>query len=94
MPLHFPSVGIVQLCTSNKEVLESHTADNVADRYSEVVREWKVEDKCIAITTNIGHNLVNTLVVNLQWPCVPCFAHSLQLAVKACLVLPTFINAF
>ena len=47
-----------------------------------------------AITTNIGHNLVNALVVNLQLPRVPCFAHSLQLAVKACLVLPTFINAF
>ena len=37
---------------------------------------------------------MNTLVVNLQWPRVPCFAHRLQLAVKACLVLPTFINAF
>ena len=42
-----------ELCScvlQTKEVPESHTTGNVADWFSEVVREWKVEDKCIAIT--------------------------------------------
>ena len=63
-----------------------------ADQLSEVVRKWKVEDKCIVTTTD-GRNLVNALVVNLQWPRIPVL-YSVQQAVMACLVLPTVLSRF
>ena len=71
-----------------KEVQERHTALNIADDLRAVINEWDLSEKMTGITSDNARNIVAALAL-LPWPRVSCFAHTLQLAVKEGLKVPT-----
>ena len=59
-----------------KEFPESHTGSNIADELLVILDEWKLAPQMLtAVTTDNGPNILN-------WPRMPCFSHSLHLAVE------------
>ena len=74
--------------TDKKKVRERHTALNIADDLRAVIDEWDLLEKVTGITSDNARNIVAALAL-LPWPCVSCFAHTLQLAVKEGLKVPT-----
>ena len=58
-----------------------HTAENIASILKRIVREWRIEDKVVAIVTDNASNI--TAAVKLTgWRHIPCFAHTLNLVVQ------------
>ena len=64
-----------------RQVKERHTGNNVASDLKAVTTEWNLDSKVTGVTTDNTSNMVAALVL-LPWPRMPCFAHTLQLAVK------------
>ncbi|KAI7814943.1 putative zinc finger BED domain-containing protein 1-like [Triplophysa rosa] len=50
-----------------------------------VTNEWGVGDKIVACVTDNASNIVSALKDHLHWDHIPCFAHMLNLIVKAAL---------
>ena len=71
-----------------REVTERHTIVNVSEEISGVLDEWKVGAKLEAITTDNARNIVGA-VCHQKLRHIPCFAHTLQLGVRAGLELPS-----
>ena len=69
------------------EVRERHTAVNVAHDLQAISEKWNLASKVAGCTTDNARNMVAALAL-LPWPRVPCFAHTLQLAVKEGLKVP------
>jgi len=68
------------LCTS--EMAERHTGSNIAARIREVLQMWNVRDNhASAVMTDNASNMTADLN-DLEWSHLPCFAHTLQLAVN------------
>ena len=63
---------------------ERHTADNLARELTRVSEEWGVKDKIVACVTDNAANIVSA-VRYLHWDHIPCFAHVLNLIVRAAL---------
>ena len=60
---------------------ERHTAENLRDELLRVIREWKLEEKVVAVCTDNAANI--TAAVKLaKLKHLPCFAHTLNLVVK------------
>ena len=78
---------LVARVLTTKEVRERHTAVNVADDLRTVIEEWNLAPKVAGITTDNARNMVAAVAL-LPWARVPCFAHTLQLAVKEGLKVP------
>ena len=72
-----------------REVKERHTAVNVAGELRSVAGEWKIADKIVATTTDNAPNMVNAVASVLEWTHIGCLAHTLQIAVRAGLALPS-----
>ena len=72
-----------------KEFAQSHTGLNIAEEIQNVLDEWNLSpEQVAAATTDNAFNMV--LAIDLmEWVRIPCFSHSLQLAVEAALKLPT-----
>ena len=51
------------------------------------MEEWRLHEKLVGITINNGRNMVSA-VEKLSWLRIPCFAHTLQIAVKPGLSVP------
>ena len=73
-----------------RNVTERHTMDNVSDNLKAVAVEWQIDQKLSGATTDNACNMVRA-VQFLSWKHIPCFGHTLQLAVKAGLEIPSVI---
>lgn len=60
----------------------SHTAENLAKELRDLVSEWKLTDKISAVVTDNANNIVKDVNEINKWRHVPCFAHTLSLAMK------------
>ena len=75
------------------EFPEAHTGSSIAEELQEILKNWKLpQDKISAITTDNGTNIVAALEI-VQWKRMPCFSHTLQLAVEVVLTLPEVSRA-
>ena len=66
-----------------QEMSERHTGKNIAERLREAVQKWTINELyIIAIVRDNARNM-DIAVTELGWDDVPCFAHTLQLAVRS-----------
>ena len=65
-------------------VLEvSHTSENIATHLKAITQNWKIpEVKISGIVTDNAANIKRAILTILKWKHIPCFAHTLSLAVK------------
>ena len=76
-----------------KEFFDSHSAENVAEELRSILYQWELStDKVVAATTNNCANMVRAMQLN-DWMNVPCFSHTLNLAVEKVLLLPVVSKA-
>ncbi|KAG2457666.1 WDR47 protein, partial [Polypterus senegalus] len=64
---------------------DRHTAAHLARELTRVTNEWGVGDKIVACVTDNASNIVSALKDHLHWDHIPCFAHMLNLIVRAAL---------
>ncbi len=69
-----------------------HTAANISDRLSEIIKEWGIQVFCMGHDNASNMNLVMELC-ELFPNDLGCTGHTLQLAIKSGLVLPNVIDA-
>ena len=68
---------------------ESHTAEHLADAIKECLGDWNIEKfKISCITVDNAFNIIKGVKQILEWPYLPCFGHTLNLALKAGFALP------
>ena len=71
----------------------AHTGVNIAAELQLVLDNWKLpEDNLSAVTTDNGSNIVAAFDIT-RWLRMPCFSHTLQLAVEVVLKLPEVSRA-
>ena len=76
-----------------KEFPDTHTANNIAEELETILQEWNLpQDKLCAVTTDNGTNIVLAADI-LGWQRMPCFSHTLQLAVEKAMSLPDVSRA-
>ena len=76
-----------------REFSDSHTAANIAEELKGIIQEWSLSlDKLSAATTDNGTNIVLATEI-LQVQRMPCFSHTLQLAVEKAMQLPDVAKA-
>ena len=64
----------------------AHNAINIAEELGIILKEWKIEHKVVAVTTDNAKSVVNaTSRLNIMH--IPCLGHTLQLGVKKALEL-------
>lgn len=63
---------------------QDHTGRNIHDFLEQTLEEWGLKDDAIHvyIVTDNAKNMVNAVEKNPSWKRIPCFAHTLQLAIK------------
>lgn len=64
---------------------DRHTSAHLASELKRVSTEWGVSDKVVACVTDNASNIVAALRDHLHWDNIPCFAHVLNLIVRAAL---------
>ena len=74
-----------------KEVIARHTSENVAEDIKVLVHKWGLTHRIDCITTDNARNIVAAMRL-VQWKRHLCFAHTLQLGVKAGLTIPAVAN--
>ena len=75
------------------EFPESHTGINISEELEVILEEWKLSQVNLsAVTTDNRSNIVSALEI-AQWKRMPCFSHTLQLAVDVVLKLPEVSRA-
>jgi len=75
------------------EFPEAHTGVNIAAELQHVLNNWKLlEDNLSVVTTDNGSNIVAAFDIT-GWLRMPCFSHTLQLAVEVVLKLPEVSRA-
>ena len=73
----------------SKELPGSHTAKHLAEAIKECLDGWEIHDTQIScVTIDNASNIVKAVDQILQWPHLPCFGHTLNLAVRAGLAKP------
>ena len=76
-----------------REFPNSHTAANIAEELKGIIQEWSLSiDKLSAATTDNGSNIVLATEI-LEVQRMPCFSHTLQLAVEKAMQLPDISKA-
>ena len=76
-----------------REFPESHTGANIAEELESIMDEWKLHKQGLsAVTTDNGSNVVSAIDI-LGCIRMPCFSHTLQLAVEQVLKLPRVSSA-
>ena len=68
------------LCTC--EMPERHTGVNIATRLREVTEMWNIDDEHVSAVVTDNASNMSVAVDILEWNHLPCFAHTLQLAVN------------
>ena len=60
-----------------------HTADNLADKLNQAVETWGLTGRVVACVHDNARNIVSAnSPTRVNWHSVPCFAHTLQLAIN------------
>ena len=59
-----------------------HTSANISEALANCAEEWNITSKLASTTTDNARNIVNAVTINLSWFHRPCFAHTLQIAVR------------
>ena len=77
------------LATNN--LVENHTASNIADELKRVTDNWHISDKVVAVTTDNGANIVAAIQLN-GWKQVFCYAHTLNLIVQHSLTADAVVS--
>ena len=68
-------------CLTTREIVDAHTADNIANELSAVITEWQLDTKVLGITTDNARNVKNA-VDSLNFTHFGCIGHTLQLSVS------------
>jgi hypothetical protein len=77
-------VKMISRVLTTRIVEESHTSENLAEILKAIFAEFKIPlTKIVAVVTDNAANIVKTIKDILKLKHVPCFAHTLSLAVKA-----------
>ena len=75
------------------EFSDAHTAVNIAEELQQILQDWKLPTDCLsAATTDNDWNIAMAMEI-LGWPHMPCFSHTLQLAVEDAMKLPEVSKA-
>lgn len=78
---------------ATKEVKDHHTGENLANEIKCIVEDFGISNTpASGITTDNAANMV-TMTTHLEWPHIRCFAHTLQLSVKAGLKIKEISSA-
>lgn len=68
-----------------------HTADNLSEKLNQAVEAWGLNGRVVACVHDNARNIVAAnSPTRVNWHSVPCFAHTLQLAIND--GFPTYIN--
>ena len=68
----------------NQELAEAHTADNLAEALRNVLNKWSInEHQLSGVTVDNALNIQKAVTEVLQWKCLGCFGHTVNLCVKA-----------
>ena len=79
----------------SKELPGNHTAEHLAEAIKECMHDWNIEESNLSgITIDNTSNIVKAVEQVLEWPYLPCFGHTLNLAVKAGLAIPRMQRSF
>ena len=95
MTIHFidPNFYLCSYLLDVKELLDNHTGENIAQHLSETMNDWHLSSaKLSGVTTDNGSNILKAVDI-LHWYHVPCFSHTLQLAVQVAMKLLTISRA-
>lgn len=66
-------------------LVENHTSKNLNETLKATITEWDLDNessRAIFFTTDNAANIVAAIKLIPSWRPIPCFAHTLQLAVK------------
>ena len=74
--------NLVSRVLSTKAMPERHTGLNIADRIRETLEEYKIPTNLVSGIVHDNASSMATAVAELEIDHVPCFAHTLQLAVN------------
>ena len=66
-----------------REMPERHTGVHILERLMKASVEWKISEKVVAVVRDNAANMVLASQLLEDWDDLPCFGHTLQLAVKA-----------
>ena len=69
---------VLQTC----EMPERHTAMNIAERLQDCISECYIDKERVSAIVHDNTSNITLAVQNLGWQSVPCFSHTLQLAVN------------
>uniref|UniRef100_A0A673HB45 BED-type domain-containing protein n=1 Tax=Sinocyclocheilus rhinocerous TaxID=307959 RepID=A0A673HB45_9TELE len=79
---HFIADGKVNSCVLQTQALEErHSAANLADYLMTSVEQWGLDGKVVACVHDNARNMI-AANRDVNWESVPCFAHTLQLAIN------------
>ena len=68
----------------NEELSEQHTAENLAEALTSILKQWKLEpSKLSGATVDNAANVHKAVADILSWKCLGCFGHTINLCVKA-----------
>ena len=65
------------------EMMERHTGVNIAECLREIVKDWNLDNKVVAVVHDNASNMVLACDLLEGWGDLCCFGHTLQLAVSA-----------
>ena len=72
-----------------REMTERHTGVHIEYSLTEIAKDWNLDGKIVAIVHDNASNMVLASDLLEDWGDLPCFAHTLQLAVNAGLEINT-----
>jgi len=67
---------------ATREVHGSHTGENIAAVFSDIINEWDINSKIVTIVSDNGTNIKNAINQYLRKYHHPCVAHTLHLSVN------------
>ena len=71
---------------------ERHSADAVAEHFTQVAREWHIEDKVVSLTTDSARSMI-AAARQLPFEHMPCVAHGVHRAIAVSLTDSPFDSA-
>ncbi|XP_046973455.1 E3 SUMO-protein ligase ZBED1-like [Vanessa cardui] len=84
---HFIRQGTLNsVVISTSELLENHTSLNIANSLKAILMEWQIFDKVVTIVTDNASSMKKAVKDYLNKRNHFCVAHTLNLAVKDCLI--------
>ena len=69
--------------------MERHTGVHIAETLREIAKDWNIDNKVVAVVHDNASNMVLASDLLEDWGDLPCFGHTLQLAVNAGLEIHT-----